>query len=132
MLVDQNKTGQKLKIKLNDDKGRTPLGLILDDILTRKKDSSPFLITANGNEITQSMRRARFDDARLKAINEALGNDDKELADRIKEFQFRDTRPKAASDMNDINLASKLLGHSKEQITRMVYIRTGQDRKLSL
>lgn len=127
LLVDQNKTGQKLKIKLNDDKGRTPLGLILDDILSRKKDSSPFLITVNGNEMTYTMRRKRFDIARLNAIDEALANHDKELADRIKEFQFRDTRPKAASDMNDINLASKLLGHSKEQITRMVYIRTGQE-----
>ena len=36
-------------------------------------------------------------------------------------------RPKAASDMNNIELASKLLGHTKEEITRKVYIRIGQE-----
>ncbi len=54
-------------------------------------------------------------------------NNDEELAKRIKEFQFKDLRPKAASDMNNIELASKLLGHTKEEITRKVYIRIGQE-----
>lgn len=42
-------------------------------------------------------------------------------------FQFRDLRPKAATDMDDLNLASKLLGHSKEKITQLIYIRKGQE-----
>lgn len=46
----------------------------------------------------------------IDAANEALANNDEELAKRIKEFQFKDLRPKAASDMNNIELASKLLG----------------------
>lgn len=60
-------------------------------------------------------------------MKSALSNNDQELSDKVKQFQFRDTRSKAASDMNDINAASRLLGHSKEQITKSVYIRKGQD-----
>ncbi len=73
------------------------------------------------------MHRIRFDNARKAAINEALANNDNDLAELISKFQFRDTRPKAASDMNDIDLASKLLGHTKEEITRKIYIRRGQE-----
>lgn len=87
----------------------------------------PNAVTANNKGMTYSMRRYRFDNARIDAVNEALANNDKELAERISKFQFKDLRPKAASDMNNIELASKLLGHSKEAITRQVYIRTAQE-----
>lgn len=36
-----------------------------------------------------------------------------DLANRIAQFQFRDIRPKAASEINDLSDASVLLGHSK-------------------
>lgn len=73
------------------------------------------------------MRRSRFDEAREKASQEALTNNNEELSEQIKKFQFRDLRPKAATDMDDINLASKLLGHTKQQITELIYIRKGQE-----
>lgn len=60
-------------------------------------------------------------------MNDALSNNDQELSDKVKQFQFRDTRSKAASDMNDISAASRLLGHSKEQIAKSVYTRKGQE-----
>ena len=41
------------------------------------------------------------------------------------QFQFRDIRPKAASEIADISEASALLGHSKEGITERVYRRIG-------
>jgi hypothetical protein len=50
-----------------------------------------------------------------------------DLANRIAQFQFqfqfRDIRPKAASEINDLSDASVLLGHSKEGITERVYRR---------
>jgi len=54
-----------------------------------------------------------------------------DLADHIAKFQFRDIRPKAASEFVDIADASKLLGHSKEEITRRVYRRVGAIAKPS-
>lgn len=127
LLIGQNKTGHKLRIKLNTDKGRTALGLLIDDILKRKKDHNPSLVTINGIGITYAMRRSRFDEAREKASQKALTNNNEELSEQIKKFQFRDLRPKAATDMDDINLASKLLGHTKQQITELIYIRKGQE-----
>ncbi len=48
------------------------------------------------------------------------------MAIRIRQFQFRDIRPKAATEIEDISHASKLLGHTKEEITRRVYRRIGE------
>lgn len=47
-----------------------------------------------------------------------------ELAQKIAGFQFRDIRSKAASD-TDLEHASKLLGHTKADITKRVYVRLG-------
>ncbi|UYZ83173.1 tyrosine-type recombinase/integrase [Entomomonas sp. E2T0] len=127
LLIGQNKTGHKLRIRLINDDGPTGLGMLINNIISRKQEGGPYLISVNGKGITYSMLRNRFENARIDAMNEALSNKDQDLADRIKQFQFRDTRSKAASDMNDISAASKLLGHSKEKITRDVYIRIGQE-----
>ena len=48
------------------------------------------------------------------------------LALRIRKFQFRDIRPKAASEIASPEDASKLLGHTNEQITQKVYWRVGE------
>lgn len=59
--------------------------------------------------------RSHFDKARDAAEQEA-----KELGISFERFQFRDLRPKAASDidaMHDIKAAQKLLGHTTEQMT---------------
>jgi hypothetical protein len=47
------------------------------------------------------------------------------LASRISQFQFRDIRPKAASEIDDVDHASLLLGHTKGDITERVYRRVG-------
>jgi len=49
----------------------------------------------------------------------------KTLVARIRAFQFRDIRPKAASE-TDLAHASKLLGHTDKQITQTVYRRVGE------
>lgn len=47
------------------------------------------------------------------------------LAERIRRFQFRDIRPKAASEL-PVEHASRLLGHSEKEITERVYRRIGE------
>ncbi|MNY80105.1 hypothetical protein D3C86_2210120 [compost metagenome] len=68
----------------------------------------------------------RFDDARKQAVSEAIENLDQFLADEIRKFQFRDIRPKAASEIDDLASASKLLGHTDKRITETVYRRIGE------
>jgi len=50
-------------------------------------------------------------------------------AARIRAFQFRDIRPKAASEMASLADASSLIGHSDTQITKRVYRRAGESVK---
>lgn len=72
------------------------------------------------------MLRLRFDDARKAAITKALENEDAQLAASIRQFQFRDIRPKAASEIDDLGDASRLLGHTDKRITETVYRRVGE------
>ena len=53
------------------------------------------------------------------------------LAGKIAEFQFRDIRPKAASEIEDIGEASLLLGHTEGDVTQPVYRRIGATANLS-
>lgn len=129
--VQQNKTKKKLRILLDDDGVRTELGNVIDRIKSReRKVASLFLIaTPAGKALNKWTLRTRFDDARTDAAQAADATGDKELATRIRAFQFRDIRPKAASEIGDVTAASKLLGHTEEEITRKVYIRVGETVK---
>ncbi len=64
-------------------------------------------------------------DARATAAEIAEEGGQSELAASIRAFQFRDIRPKAASE-TDLAHASKLLGHTDKQITETVYRRVGE------
>lgn len=76
--------------------------------------------------MTPAMLRLRFDDARSKAATKAMEDLDSVLADSIRQFQFRDIRPKAASEIEDLAHASRLLGHTDKRITQTVYRRVGE------
>lgn len=71
------------------------------------------------------MLRNRWDEAREKAAIKAGADGDSALAVLIRQFQFKDIRPKAASEI-ELTHASRLLGHSTEEITRKVYSRVGE------
>ena len=114
--VAQNKTGKKLRITLGDSK----LNTVIERIKARKVTSLYLIATPQGKPLNQYTLRVRFDQAR---INAAQNNPD--LADRIMAFQFRDIRPKAASEI-DLEHASKLLGHTEQEITEKVYRRVGE------
>ncbi|MFT0212869.1 tyrosine-type recombinase/integrase [Pseudomonas sp. F1_0610] len=129
LLLSQNKTSKKIRIKLFNNNG-TPsqLAQLLREIkVQRKLTQSEFLLCNNeGLRLSQHMLRYRWDEARSKAANTAKKNKLFELAHEIEQFQFRDIRPKAASEIEDLTEASKLLGHSNEQITQTVYRRVGE------
>ncbi|MGM2927279.1 hypothetical protein, partial [Bacillus cereus group sp. BC72] len=64
--------------------------------------------------------------ARKAAAEEAIKAGDQDLAREIMQFQFRDIRPKAASDIESLADASDLLGHTTQEITKRVYRRIGK------
>ena len=126
LMVKQGKTGKFLRIALTVDGSRSQLGTLIDHLTRRTgRQTLSFYILAmpNGQPLTYTMLRNRFDDARAAA---AAAQTDPKLAGRIKQFQFRDIRAKAASDIDDLSAASKLLGHAGERITADVYRRAGQ------
>ncbi|MBF8692555.1 tyrosine-type recombinase/integrase [Pseudomonas fulva] len=125
--VKQKKTHKKLRIMLEVDGVESSLGALIRMILERNAlHGSPYLLlTESGKRVTASMLRHRWDDAREEAVKDAVAAGDQVLASRIRQFQFRDIRPKAASEITDIDHASLLLGHTKGDITERVYRRVG-------
>ena len=127
LLVQQNKTGKRLRIRVNSDGEVNSLGKLLNQIAARnsKLVTSYLIVSKTGRRMTATMLRKRWDEARESAKTNALLEKDSVLADKIAAFQFRDIRPKAASEIKDISEASLLLGHTKGDITERVYRRIG-------
>ena len=128
--VDQNKTDKKLRIRRHVNGELTGLGLFIEALLERRKLQgvrNPCLITNDsGLRMSWEMLRNRFSEARDKAARKLTTDGNADLAASVRQFQFRDIRPKAASEIEDISHASRLLGHSKEEITKRVYRRVGE------
>ncbi|PWE37905.1 integrase [Pseudomonas prosekii] len=128
--VAQGKTSKKLRIRLDAGEIINGLGELIERLLEQRKARAvrnPYLIvTEDGRRVTAAMLRLRFDDARNVAIAKALENEDVQLAASIRQFQFRDIRPKAASEIDDLGDASRLLGHTDKRITETVYRRVGE------
>jgi len=125
--VQQGKTSKKLRIFLDVDEQRNELGKFVDRMQARKREvSSPFLVsTPSGKALNRWTLRTRFDKARADAASEAQAVENEPMAERIRGFQFRDIRPKAASEL-PLEHASRLLGHTKQEITELVYRRRGE------
>ncbi|MBI6636064.1 tyrosine-type recombinase/integrase [Pseudomonas paralactis] len=132
-LVTQGKTGLKLRILMYTEEGENSLGRLIREITERNAGhvSKYLLINRHGKRMTKGMLRLRWDKAREKACAKAIEEGDPLLAAKIGGFQFRDIRPKAASEIIDIGDASLLLGHSKQEITKRVYRRIGATAKPS-
>lgn len=101
----QNKTGARLAIEITGE-----LAAVITRINDRpRKAISAYLIQDdNGQPLTQTVLRSRFDKAR-------------ELA-KVS-FQFRDIRAKAATDTGDLAHSQKLLAHKNRDMTEH-YVRT--------
>ena len=129
LLIGQGKTEKRLRLRLED--GGIPSGLstFIDDLLERRAvngvKTSTLITNSSGLRMSQQMLRNRWDDAREKAASKAVIDGDTALAASIRQFQFKDIRPKAASEI-ELTHASRLLGHSTEEITKKVYRRVGE------
>jgi integrase len=126
--VRQNKTQHALRIRLYVDGLPTELGACIDRLQARpvRAMSGALVCTEQGQPLTAKMLRDRFEGARKAAAGKAQEARQDDLAKRIKAFQFRDIRPKAASEMTSLQDASDLLGHTDKQITKRVYRRAGE------
>jgi len=126
--VRQNKTQHVLRIRLHVDGQPTELGACVDRLLARplQSMSGELVCAERGQPLTQKMLRDRFEAARKEAATAAEKARKTDLEKRIKAFQFRDIRPKAASEMASLADASSLLGHTDTQITKRVYRRAGE------
>lgn len=114
--VTQGKTGAKIRIALE---GR--LGRLVQSLLPPKtgKVVSTYLIRNESEQaLTYSAMTQRFDNARKAAIQAAKDAGQLALATSLAEFQFRDLRAKAASDMDDMAAAQKLLAHTQISMTQ--------------
>lgn len=76
--------------------------------------------------MSYAMLRNRWDEAREKADVETIAEGDTTLGAEMRQFQFRDIRQKAASEIDDIGQASQLLGHSTQEMTKEGYRRIGE------
>jgi integrase len=130
LMVGQGKTEKRLRIRLYDGDNETDLCVFINGLLDRRAQAgtrTSILITnQTGLRMSYSMLRNRWDEAREKAANRAVTDGDAELAITIRKFQFRDIRPKAGSEIEDIADASRLLGHSTQEMTKKVYRRIGE------
>lgn len=127
LTVQQGKTSKRLRIQMQTDGVKNSLGLLIDNITARNKHhiSQHFVLSKTGMRVSQQMLRNRWDDAREKAVDLAASEGRDSDAEKIRQFQFKDIRPKAASEITDIADASLLLGHSEQEITKRVYRRIG-------
>lgn len=108
--IEQNKTGKRLRIAIEGE-----LAAVVQRISARKVISMRLITTAKGDAMTAVALRGAFDRARTKAAE-----DNPELAERVKAFQFRDLRAKAGTDkeeMHGIAAAQDQLGHTTQAMT---------------
>lgn len=80
--------------------------------------SDELLCTEAGVPLSAKMIRDRFKDARTSAATKVEESHQRDLTKRIRSFQFRDIRPKAASEIESLEEASALLDHTSQQITK--------------
>ncbi|MFL1501122.1 tyrosine-type recombinase/integrase [Pseudomonas sp. O64] len=129
LMVKQGKTEKKLRLRLEDAGVQSALSAFIDDLLERRALSgiknSRLITNTSGLRMSQQMLRNRWDEARDKAAIKAAADGDSPLAVLIRQFQFKDIRPKAASEI-ELTHASRLLGHSSEEMTKKVYRRVGE------
>jgi integrase len=133
LMVQQNKTHKKLRIQVIAGGSANTLGKLIAQITERNTGhvSNYLIVSRHGKRMTATMLRKRWDMAREKARLAAVEIGDELLAVKIGGFQFRDIRPKAASEISDVGEASLLLGHTKGDITERVYRRVGAIAKPS-
>ena len=126
--VHQGKTQRILRIRLVNDGHQSDLDKCIIRLLANPVPcrTGHLIRTDKGDKLSLKMLRDRFNAARTAASVKAAAAGNDELAKHILAFQFRDIRPKAASEIDSLDDASRLLGHSDKEITKKVYRRVGE------
>ncbi|MFK3640591.1 phage integrase [Pseudomonas protegens] len=127
LLIGQGKTEKRLRLEVEG--VQSGLSAFIKDLQERRSingiRTSTLITNTSGLRMSQQMLRNRWDDARETAAIKAAAGGDPALAFSIRQFQFKDIRPKAASEI-ELTHASRLLGHSTEEMTKKVYRRVGE------
>lgn len=107
--IQQGKTRRKLQIAIEGE-----LETVIERIRTREGVKGLWLLTdPKGQPLKQfGFTRSAFDKARAMAEEEAAAQ-----GIAFRRWQLRDLRPKAASDIESMAQARKLLGHTTENMT---------------
>lgn len=124
--LEQAKTDAKLRIEVTG-----ALAVLIERIKARKAGipgvrSLALICDEKGQPLRKSGLRHRFDRAR-EAAAEAAPNP--AAAERMRAIQFRDLRAKAASDMEALDKAQQLLGHTTRGMTEH-YVRSRRGDKV--
>jgi integrase len=127
IVLEQEKTDAKLRIEVTG-----ALAHLIARIKARKAKiegvrSLALICNERGQPLKKAAMRYRFDKARDAA---ASATKNQAQAERLRSIQFRDLRAKAASDMEALDKAQKLLGHTKREMTEH-YVRKRRGEKVS-
>ena len=113
--ISQQKTGAKLRFEISGQ-----LKEIIDRI---RPDNGYLFLNSHGKPLSRAALSRQF-----LALRKTVIQQRPELAEELADFQFRDLRAKAATDIYlsaDTRSASDQLGHASEQMTK-TYIRRGK------
>ena len=86
-----------------------------------KAHCTMLLATNTGRQVSMTMLRSRWDDARDKAALKAEQTGNREFGAQIRVMYLRDMRSRAADLAGDIGEATKLLQHSSQRLTERHY-----------
>lgn len=114
--MQRTKTGAAVRFRLRDAAGElNELGLLVEELKTRKRRATSIYLVqdASGQSVPYNTFVKRFARARSAA---GVGD----------QYQFRDLRPKVATDMEDVQMAQATLGHKQIATTQRHYIRRGK------
>lgn len=110
LCIEQNKTGKRLRIAIQGE-----LATVMARILEQKSMGATLLNTTQGYPLSKAGLRGAFDRARIAAASARP-----DLAEQIRNFQFRDLRAKAGTDKEEahgMEAAQAQLGHSTPTMT---------------
>lgn len=98
---------------------------VLSELAERREASKAhcvmLLATDTGRQVSMSMLRTRWDDARDRAALKAEQTGNREFGAQIRAMYLRDMRSRAADLAGDIGEATKLLQHSSQRLTEKHY-----------
>lgn len=109
LVIRRQKTGQAVRFRIVG-----PFKALIDELLTRPR-------TATGQWLIQSDKGQRINYRTFAVHFNAAAK-----AAEVVDVQFRDIRPKVATDFGDIERAKDTLAHSRISTTEKHYIRRGK------